>query len=456
MPIYKIRDDETGTIHQVEMDSVPTAEDIDEIFSHPVAIAAAKATVEKTPFTRMEANAQRYRQGLPTPLRTGAYVAEQAGAVAGVIPYYGGKVLSAGLQTTGIPQAMAEVGGKLAQTGFGKAVAPLALRLADFMKGAGRTYKQLPPDVQELGQGAFDVASMLPIGAGTKAVGAVVSAKTGEVLTKIAPRMENVTLKIGTAEARHGAKMENIGKYGLFGSAEKVQQNALGQIRQNAAELKATIAKAAEDPLNNTNMIDILDNVEKRALETTDFGRSKVRKEITAILDDLSDKHGNKIENMDLAEAQILKRNAGLEGDWYESPMGGKLQNNSNVKSKVYNILYDELKTTIENKGGPAIKELNKKLSDLIPLERVAAKRALVASRKNPLSLDDLIGGLTTAATIASGNVLPAVLAGANVISKSPNVARAAYSTGQTLKRVGETYKGQPIRLGDLLKMRKK
>jgi lysophospholipase L1-like esterase len=53
-----------------------------------------------------------------------------------------------------------------------------------------------------------------------------------------ANRVQNVTTKIHAKEAREGAKVENIGKYGLFGKPAETLEYAKGQIKNLAGQLK--------------------------------------------------------------------------------------------------------------------------------------------------------------------------------------------------------------------------
>ena len=78
-------------------------------------------------------------------------------------------------------------------------------------------------------------------------------------------------------------------------------------------------------------------------------------------------------------------------------------------------------------------------------MERAASKQILVQSRKNPISFDDYVGGIASVASAAAGNLAPAALAGVNMATKSPNVAKGLYNIGQSAGKANLLY--QPKRL---------
>ena len=121
----------------------------------------------------------------------------------------------------------------------------------------------------------------------------------------------------------------------------------------------------------------------------------------------------------------------GAEGDW--NHYSGHPTADVN-KGTFYNNFYDELKNQLEQKGGPQVKELNQKMSDIIPIERAAMRRNLVASRNNPISFDDFIGLLGSA---VSGNLGTATVTLGNMATKSPNVAGGVYKLGQLSGKLG-------------------
>lgn len=318
-------------------------------------------------------------------------------------------------------------------------------------KGVDYYKKNVPEGIQEDVAATGEYLSVLPV---EKMLGfagrtlANVPADIKGIAPKIesaASRIEGTKVKINAPEQKMGAKNEYYSKYNVFGDAKSVQSQWIDKIKSTSDELKAKIASVKDDPNVSVNMLDILSNAENRVLEQSDFGRKAVRREINNALNDIIDKYGDEAGNLNLVDAQMIKRSAGKHGDWYENPFGGKSADNSNIKSKVYNTIYDELKNDLEDKGPEGIKELNKQLSEMIPMERAASKQILVQSRKNPISFDDYVGGIASIASAAAGNLAPAALAGVNMATKSPNVAKGLYNIGQSAGKANFLY--QPKKL---------
>lgn len=438
MPVYKIRDDNTGIIHEVEMDSEPTPEDVEEIF------AQKTAPQETTPFTRMQANAARVlnpQNKIPMAIRAPLYVAEQVGATAGVIPHYAGKALGAAIAP--VTQFMSGVGGKFAQKeGMKPSVLTMPASIADIVGGA---VQKLPADVKELGQGVMDVASYIPGGAAAKPGLYKVGVKAADVAADMT--MKRLALKAKDMK-KYGDDFERVKKVivdnNLVGnSAKTFHEKAQTIISDAAQQLDAVIKK---DPALNVN----LETIATRAVDRLKTQQPLAAKKYQPIYDEMLDNleeglgiQGKNLKQLSLTDAQQIKRAIGAEADW-ERNAASINKSLDYKKSDFYNIVYDELKKEIEGLGGPEVKALNKKMSDLITLDRAAVKRMVVEQRKNPLSLT---ATLSLVGSAASGNLMPLAVLGADVASKSPIVAKTLYKAGKTMQSVG---KPQSIR--ELLK----
>ena len=290
----------------------------------------------------------------------------------------------------------------------------------------------------------MNFASVIPVAGGEKAAlqapFEAIRSPLGKSLMKTGNRLENTTLKILDTDAKQGARIENIGKYGLFGKPEKVYTNAKGQISSLANDLDEKLKTAAQNPENNVNVSSMLSKTRENILKNermSEIEKTKYENAINEIGTELEKPYldaGGFPKDVNLLEAQLLKRYVGKSGDWLSNPGGGMRPSpEATIKAKVYNSIYDQLKKELENKGGEGIKEINTALSELIPLERAAGRRMLVTTRKNPISIEDFIGGLTTAATIGT-NPLPALLTLGNIASKSPLTAKGIYGLGKLVK----------------------
>ena len=258
-------------------------------------------------------------------------------------------------------------------------------------------------------------------------------------LMKAGSRIANKNIGISAEGQRSGAELGNIGKYGLFGKAQNNVDNAKSQIADAASGLKAAIEKASDDPANKVNVSGAL-ALARQKLTSGNMSEPE-KMQVLAAFNNVTrkietpylDKDGIP-KDIDLLEAQLLKRYVGKYGDWLSNPGAGMRPSpDASVESQIYNSIYDALKTELENKGGKEVAKYNKIMSDLIPLERDASKRALVQARNNPISFDNYLGALATAGSAMTGNLAPAGILGLNIASKSPSVGKLLYKTGEKL-----------------------
>jgi hypothetical protein len=311
--------------------------------------------------------------------------------------------------------------------------------------GAGANLASLIP-AERVVAPALRAATKGALGTVQKAAETTVSmpSKLGEGLQNAAARIQGTKVKVLTPEMKKGASNAQYKKYGVFGNAEQVQKQWHGKIQDLATQLKEKINSVEFDPNNpetRINLVQVINRAKQKTLEGSRINKNALSKVADDVANELETTYGldfNKApaisNNVDLAESQLLKQEVGKHGDWLSH--NGKIAANQDATNKAafYNTLYNELKVELENKGPEGIKQLNKQLSEIIPMERSAAKQVLVQNRKNPLSLDDYIGGLATAGSALHGNLFPAAVAIGNAASKSPNVAKGMYKLGKLMK----------------------
>jgi hypothetical protein len=306
-------------------------------------------------------------------------------------------------------------------------------------------YKELPEAVKDdvkAALGATELVGLEKAGGstvrkaaqkGAKKVAAVPAKPIGRGLEKAAARIEGVKVPVKSPEFKKGAMNKLYAKYGVFGNAKQVQEQWQGNIKQVYDQVKQQIAKNSGDPNNYVSLSDVFDKAEKILTEgksgTTKLALKRRLKKVEA---EFLEAHPQ--GHINLADAQLEKQAVGRKGDWHAK--NGKITSNPDASetSAAYNAAYYALKKELEAKGGPGIKELNKALSEMIPMERAASKQILLAGRKSIIPLDVYLGGLSTAASVVSGNPLPAAVAVANVATKSPTVAKGLYKTGRKLQ----------------------
>ena len=306
------------------------------------------------------------------------------------------------------------------------------------------------PTIARLAGDVANIAGLatLPSVANSLAGGAVekASASVGEGLQDAAARMQGTKVKIGIPEMKQGASNDLYKKYGVFGNADQVQQQWQSQITDKYSQLKDAIASGAQDPANNIDLNKILNDAKTNSFK----GKSSLQAvQLNDAIDELTGQlkaaYGEDLPPIDLAEAQQLKQYIGKSGDWLSK--SGSMSGNPDaaISGQAHNAIYDAMKTGIEEaEPSGVVKDLNNSLSEMIPMERAASKQVLVSNRKNPISLDDYIGGLASVASAAHGNIGPALLTAANMATKSPTVARGLYNLGDLLK-------GQSKSIGQML-----
>lgn len=300
----------------------------------------------------------------------------------------------------------------------------------------------LPEKLKNIAGIGMDVAQMIPAAGIGKEVGAktVQSGlkKGASVADDLAGRIQGTKVKILSPEFKKGAANKLYTKYNVFGTAKQVQKKWKQKITDTYSKVRQKIEKSdtALDPDNYTFVNDIFEQAEKTAVKygKSPTGTIAVKKELSKLRDIFDEAYPD--GKIDLVTAQLEKQVTGKKGDWLAK--SGQISGNANatISSQAHNTLYDALKKVVENKGSPGIRELNKQLSEMIPMERAASKQVLVADRKNIIPIDDYIGGLAVATSAASGNLLPALVAGANVATKSHLVAKGLYGAGKGMKKI--------------------
>lgn len=213
----------------------------------------------------------------------------------------------------------------------------------------------------------------------------------GNFLGKTGDRIQTSVIKPSQADIKDGFSIETIKKHNLGGSLkqsfEKTDTTLDGLTKQLNSKLKESNA--------SLDLGKVYENTTKKLLgnKLESFGSNtqmegaieKLREEISAV----AGKNGL----VSIPEAQLVKRASGHFGAWTY----GVSTPEATASQKVYNTFYNELKTAIENSSPEGVKEINKQISELIPVMNALIRRIPVAERNSALSLTDIIS-LTGAA----------------------------------------------------------
>lgn len=362
-------------------------------------------------------------------------------AIGGTVARIGGQVLGAPIKlgTDELKNFLENIPGynRLTSSLDQKAnIAPSLSKAQDLLsKVKAATYDKLPnagKDIVDIGVNTLGAPILKAEAKPLLSLGNKAIESTGEKLGNIANRIQGTKVKINMPEMKKGAMNDLYGKYEVFGNAKQANQQWNEKLSDVANQLKQKLEVSASDPANYADVNEIFNDAKTTLLN----GKSKTAQiELNNALDNLQSQFNDAYQNgkINILDAQIEKQHIGKKGDWLNKNGATSGNPQASLDAQAHNALYDALKKNIENKGTEGIKELNKQLSEMIPMERASAKQVLIENRKNPISLDDYLGGLAVASSASAGHFLPAIMAGANMITKSPNIAKLSHNVGKGL-----------------------
>lgn len=238
-------------------------------------------------------------------------------------------------------------------------------------------------------------------------------------------KAEDALVKASTRDYTDGFRVENIQKYDLGGSLGKTFEKTQTAIDERVGRLKLILAnnpaasvdigKIYSDTLQQYVGNKQADDALLRVLQRIEFGLNERGVQFPANM------------SLDLVNANLAKQEVGQLGAWLHDPSGKVMSDADVVLEKVANRFYSNLKTAIQNSSGdPAISKLNAELGELIPIRNAVMRRIPVASRRDILSLGDIVSmsqrqwGLTALKrTLGSGTAADLMM-------------RSSQGTGQT------------------------
>jgi len=234
--------------------------------------------------------------------------------------------------------------------------------------------------------GAIIGAMFPPAGALLKTVG---SKTIGKALEKLGSKIEDVVLKPTRADIEDGLKIANVYKYDLGGSLKQSAYKTEIALQRLGKQLK-NIVEAVNAKVS-------LEGVYKKTAERLKTSKPAQFGDIGAIGNQL-----NKLENevreltktgwLNFADAQLVKQGAGRKGAW----TFGMADPEAKAIEKVYTTFYQEMKKELENvanKSGVAgLKETNKAISEIIPIQNAILRRLPVEQRNSIINLYENMG----------------------------------------------------------------
>ena len=238
-----------------------------------------------------------------------------------------------------------------------------------------------------------------------------------KVLGKAGGKIQYSVIKPSKKDLENGFKIQNVLKHNVGGSLDEVAAKTQSKLETLTSELKSKIPRGSAQVDLNELGYKVIQKFDKPSIKTA--GMNKAMK---TALDDFLEEVSllSKEGKIDIADAQDVKRAFGAKGAWqWNIP-----RQDAEATERVYTYAYNVLKEEIEKKGLPGIRELNRAISELIPIEQAVIRRIPVDARNNAFSLGDLV-----ALTREKGGTILYLL---NRLAKSGKV-------GNTLMKAGKT-----------------
>lgn len=288
-------------------------------------------------------------------------------------------------------------------------------------------------------EGLLNIAALVPASkAGTTAleVGSKVASEGGEIasrnLIKAGEKIQKTVISPKDVDIKNGFRIENVTKHNLNGPLDEVLPKTTNAIKSYRTELQTVINELGDAPAVDLSgaLTKLREDFKKGKLKnlgskaSIDSTLGKIEKELDEILPNWKE---GKINFSDSVDA---KRAAGLNASFLHGQLQQGLSAEEKVWNNFYRILQKETEKVAAESGNTRFKELNKTLSELIPIEQAAIRRVPVAERNNVLSLTDLIS--LTAGTIQPGALTIGIL---NKALKSGKVAKGLITVGKKIKK---------------------
>lgn len=281
---------------------------------------------------------------------------------------------------------------------------------------------------------AATIGAVLPVaGLGMKLVGHLARGTGAKIqATNLRPMANDLAdLYVPKGKTANQVFIENLNKYDLGGSIN--QTIAKSELLLNKLTNQLGVKLKGSKEFVDLNKI-YLETAKKLSGEkATQFGEiggigrslQELEKEIALVA-------GGEKAIVSVPTAQLVKRGAGTKGAW----VFGNPNPDARATEKVYNTFYNILKTEIENRSPAGVKEINRQMSEIIPIIHIAMKRLPIAERNIPISLTDTI-------TLAGSFIDPTTLAlfAAGKASKSGRFGRLLYKGGEKFIKRPENIK---------------
>lgn len=358
-----------------------------------------------------------------------------------------------------------QLGATVATPGAGSATIPAAIG-----SGALLGASQSGGNSLASGDTLVEAGTKAAIGGAVGGIASGAIAGVGNLLGKMGEKIQTSVIKPTATDIADGFSVENVNKYGLGGTLNQTYSKTQDKLSELTNQLneKLTNADTSVDiqGVYQQTLADLTS--QKGSLKSFGFNTKlasaldQLKAEVDNIIPEASSANApidlRNLRNgaIDLAsknfqndvptsvsvpEAQLIKQASGKLGAW----SFGKTDPESSAVETVYNTFYRNMKIAIEKASPDGVREINKQIGDLIPIQNALIRRMPVAERNAALSLTDIIS--MTAGTIhpssfglsvlnrfmksgAAGNALSNYVSSA-VRKVAPSIGEAIGATSQ-------------------------
>jgi hypothetical protein len=206
-------------------------------------------------------------------------------------------------------------------------------------------------------------------------------------LRPIGEKIQVATIKPSAQDFADGFNVQNITKYGVGGSLEESAVKT--HIKLNTLIKKLKSNNQASSVVVNLN--NVVDDTTKELLsisKSKQFGNiAAIKRVLDGLKSEVQEVSGpNGL--VDLIDATNVKRGAGIKGAW----SFGRIEPDATATEKVYSTFYRKLKELINKVSPASTQEINKQISELIPISNAIIRRIPIDARNNVIGLTDSIG----------------------------------------------------------------
>lgn len=207
---------------------------------------------------------------------------------------------------------------------------------------------------------------------------------TGKLTKKVGEKIQRSVIRPNLKDLKDGFKIENVNKYDVGGSIGETLTKANAKMNELGNQL-SKVLKSSDEKID---LNEIFRRTKDKISGSKKFGEIQSSKRVINSL-------GKEIKEysddgiVDLFSANKVKRDSGTKGAW----TFGSADPDRNAVENVYTTFYNEMKKEIERKFPKGvIANINRQISELIPISNAALRRIPVEERNNLLSLTDSIG----------------------------------------------------------------